>query len=165
MNIPLNIDWQQILLHLFNFIILAVGLYLLLYKPIKDFMDKRTAYYQGLSDQAKQELDEAAMKKRDWDAKLAEVDGEIRAREKEANKKLSEEADEMRAQTQIQCDKLVAQARENAEREKEKILSEAKKEAGEFAIQAVEKLLNMTAEKPADDLFHAVEKEGGNDGA
>ena len=31
MNIPLNIDWQQILLHLLNFVILAGGLYLLLY--------------------------------------------------------------------------------------------------------------------------------------
>ena len=29
MNIPLNIDWQQILLHLLNFVILAGGLYLL----------------------------------------------------------------------------------------------------------------------------------------
>ena len=30
MNIPLNIDWQQILLHFFNFSILVGGLYLLL---------------------------------------------------------------------------------------------------------------------------------------
>ena len=30
MNIPLNIDWQQILLHLMNFVILAGGLYFLL---------------------------------------------------------------------------------------------------------------------------------------
>ena len=29
-NIPLNIDWQQILLHFFNFSILVGGLYLLL---------------------------------------------------------------------------------------------------------------------------------------
>lgn len=39
MNIPLNIDWQQILLHLFNFSILVGGLYLLLFKPVKNFMD------------------------------------------------------------------------------------------------------------------------------
>ncbi len=32
MNIPLNIDWQQILLHLLNFVILAGGLYFLLYQ-------------------------------------------------------------------------------------------------------------------------------------
>lgn len=41
MGVPLNIDWQQILLHLFNFLILAGGLYLLLYKPVKAFMEKR----------------------------------------------------------------------------------------------------------------------------
>ena len=30
MGVPLNIDWQQILLHLLNFVILAGGLYLLI---------------------------------------------------------------------------------------------------------------------------------------
>ena len=38
MNIPLNIDWQQILLHFFNFSILVGGLYLLLFKPVKSFI-------------------------------------------------------------------------------------------------------------------------------
>ena len=56
MNIPLNIDWQQILLHLLNFAILAGGLYFLLYKPVKDFMDKRTAYYKEMDDQANARL-------------------------------------------------------------------------------------------------------------
>ena len=48
MNIPLNIDWQQILLHLFNFSILVGGLYLLLFKPVKNFMDKRAKHYQDM---------------------------------------------------------------------------------------------------------------------
>ena len=38
---PLNIDWQQILLHWMNLAILAGGLYFLLYKPVVDFMHKR----------------------------------------------------------------------------------------------------------------------------
>ena len=41
MNVPLNIDWQQILLHLLNFVILFAILYFLLYDPVKKFMDKR----------------------------------------------------------------------------------------------------------------------------
>ena len=45
MNIPLNIDWQQILLHFFNFSILVGGLYLLLFKPVKSFMEKREKHY------------------------------------------------------------------------------------------------------------------------
>ena len=59
MNIPLNIDWQQILLHLLNFVILAGGLYLLLYKPVKAFMDKRTAYYRDQDAQAAKALADA----------------------------------------------------------------------------------------------------------
>ena len=39
MNVPLNIDWQQILLHALNLVILIAGLYLLLFKPVKRFMD------------------------------------------------------------------------------------------------------------------------------
>lgn len=38
---PLNIDWQQILLHLLNFTILAFGLYFLLYRPVRAYMKKR----------------------------------------------------------------------------------------------------------------------------
>ena len=44
MNIPLNIDWQQILLHLLNFVILAGGLYLLLYQPVKAFMENASPF-------------------------------------------------------------------------------------------------------------------------
>ena len=35
---PLNINFQQILLHMFNFVILAFGLYMLLYKPVTTAM-------------------------------------------------------------------------------------------------------------------------------
>ena len=41
-NLPLNIDLQQIFLHLLNFTILLAGLYFLLYEPVKKFMNKRT---------------------------------------------------------------------------------------------------------------------------
>ena len=52
MNVPLNIDWQQILLHALNLVILIAGLYLLLFKPVKRFMDERTQKYQSMADDA-----------------------------------------------------------------------------------------------------------------
>ena len=60
MSIPLNIDWQQILLHLFNFAILAGGLYLLLYRPVKQFMEQREAAYQKSHDAAQAAEERAA---------------------------------------------------------------------------------------------------------
>ena len=56
---PLNIDWQQILLHWMNLAILIGGLYFLLYKPVKDFMEKREAHYRELDRQAAGKLEEA----------------------------------------------------------------------------------------------------------
>lgn len=165
MSIPLNIDWQQILLHLFNFIILSVGLYLLLYKPIKEFMNKRIAYYQEMSDYAQRELEQATMKEQNWNTKLSEIDLEIKKKEDEAQRKSSQEARDLMAQTQVQCDKLLVQARENAEREREKILNEAKKEAGELAIQAVEKLLGLTSENPMDNFLEIVGEGSEKNGA
>ena len=65
MNIPLNIDWQQILLHLLNFVILAGGLYLLLYKPVKTFMEKRQQYYQEQDAKAAKLLSDAQKELKD----------------------------------------------------------------------------------------------------
>ena len=55
---PLNIDWQQILLHAFNFIILAAGLTFLLFKPVKKFMAAREESYKKAAEEHRQKLDE-----------------------------------------------------------------------------------------------------------
>ena len=77
MNIPLNIDWQQILLHLFNFAILAGGLYILLYKPVKDFMAKRESYYQNIDNETKSRLQQAEELKNSYCGQLSVVAQEI----------------------------------------------------------------------------------------
>ena len=77
MNIPLNIDWQQILLHFFNFSILTGGLYLLLFKPVKDFMNKREQIYQQMDAQAKQTQAQAQQLKAQAEERLTQLDQEL----------------------------------------------------------------------------------------
>ncbi len=62
---PLNIDWQQILLHMFNFVILFAVLYFLLYQPIKSFMEKRIKYYETREREIEEKLLEANMQNKD----------------------------------------------------------------------------------------------------
>ena len=71
MGVPLNIDWQQILLHAFNLVILAGGLYFLLYKPVTAFMEKRQAYYAGLEADAQEKLRAAEQKEQEADERLS----------------------------------------------------------------------------------------------
>ena len=56
---PLNIDWQQILLHWMNLAILTGGLYFLLFEPVKQFMRKRADHYQELDKLAEDKLAQA----------------------------------------------------------------------------------------------------------
>ena len=146
MSIPLNIDWQQILLHLLNFVILAFGLYLLLYKPVKDFMDKRTEYYSRLDKQAQEKLASAAALEKSRQEHLSEIEAEI-SRKKEDMKKEAEaysSAEIQKAKTQ--AEKIISDARSTANAEKERIVSSAGKEIAELAASAAEKLIRESAQ-------------------
>jgi|GEM_PF-723354 len=77
MNIPLNIDWQQILLHLFNFSILVGGLYLLLFKPVKNFMDKRAKHYQDMENAAAERERTTAEMEASMQQRQAALDAEL----------------------------------------------------------------------------------------
>ena len=77
MNMPLNIDWQQILLHALNLVILIAGLYLLLFKPVKRFMDERTQKYQSMADDAAEKTRQAQALYADYQNRLKGADAEI----------------------------------------------------------------------------------------
>ena len=133
-NIPLNIDWQQILLHFFNFSILVGGLYLLLFKPVKNFMNKRVKHYADMESAAQEREKhtadlEAAMKQRE-----AAFDVELEG-------------------------KRAAAARENAENDRKKIVAEANREAVSIAEDAMEKLLAAQTARAYDSFVNAAEGE------
>ena len=81
---PLNIDFQQILLHLFNFTLLFFGLYFLLYKPVKQFMQKREEHYKNMQDGADDMIRKAESAKAEYEGKLRDVEAEISAKKKAA---------------------------------------------------------------------------------
>lgn len=165
MGIPLNIDWQQILLHLFNFSILAGGLYFLLFKPIKDFMDKRTAYYKELDDKANAKLKDADAVKEEYDAKLANADEEISQKKKDSLAKTQAEADSRIAEAREQADKILTDAKADIEREHQKMLEQSKKEVADLAIEATRKLLEQSAKDPYGTFLQNVDGGGSDDRA
>lgn len=94
MGIPLNIDWQQILLHLFNFAILTGGLYFILYKPVKAFMNKRIEYYKSMDDEANKKLEHADQLESSYRKRMDQADLEISQKREEAAQKAEAEAQE-----------------------------------------------------------------------
>ena len=141
MNIPLNIDWQQILLHLLNFAILAGGLYLLLFKPVKAFMEKRESYYQNMDSEAKQKLQDAEALKDSYTRQLDSAAQEIAQKKADAQKAIEASRSEQLKAAKDEADRILQAARANTEREHDKMLRDAQKEMADLAVTAAEKLL------------------------
>ena len=100
---PLNIDWQQILLHWLNLAILTGGLYFLLYKPVKEFMTKREAHYRSLDEAASASLAAAERIKAECQNKLEEADEEIRRERAKAQQSIQQSTEDQLAQAREQA--------------------------------------------------------------
>ena len=159
MNMPLTIDWQQILLHLFNFSILAGGLYLLLYRPVKNFMKKREAYYQSMDQQARQDRERASQLQKEYQARLDAVGDEIAQRRAAAQKELEQFRAQQIDAAQREAGEIVPRAQASARREHEKMLSAASQELADLAVTATEKIV-LTAQGDPYELFLNLAEKG-----
>ena len=104
---PLNINFQQILLHMFNFVILAFGLYMLLYKPVVAFMKKREDHFADLEKQAQEAKSQAEATLAEYNAKLAGADEEIRQKNAAAAQEADRQRQERMQRAQADADKLL----------------------------------------------------------
>ena len=159
-NIPLNIDIQQIFLHLLNFTILLAGLYFLLYDPVKKFMEKRSSYYEDLDRQAEDKLEEAKRVRASYEEKMAGADDEIRRRSEEAQKTASAQAQAQLQEAKEEADHILAKARAEAQAEQEQALSEARSQISDMVAAATERLV-LGSTSAAYDQFLA--SAGGDD--
>ena len=154
---PLNIDFQQILLHWMNLAILTGGLYVLLYKPVKQFIDKREAHYQELERQAADKLAQAEQLKAERQAQLDQADEEIRQARAKAQQSAQQAAQEQLDQAQAQAQHIVAKAQAEAEQSRERIHRESQRELRELAAQAAKRLAARPGTDPFDQFLDLAE--------
>ena len=158
-GVPLNLDWQQILLHLMNFVILFAILYFLLYKPVRNFMDKRKAAYQEMDDQANQNKQEAEELKVQYEQQLAKADAEIAEKKQAAITAAETRAKGIEQKAQEEAADIISKAKRQAESERDRIVGEAGDTITEMAKEAAEKALFGTTSDAFDSFLNMVEDE------
>ena len=163
MSIPLNIDWQQILLHLFNFAILAGGLYLLLYRPVKQFMEQRQSYYQNIHQEAQQVKEQADQMKAEYQEKMSQVEKTIAQRQADAEQELEQLRSQQVADAKQEAEEILAKAQENAQREKTEMISKASKELVDIAVTAAEKIALGAGGDPYEQFLTLAERRPSHD--
>ncbi len=150
---PLNIDWQQILLHLLNFVVLFAVLYFLLYEPVKKFMDKRLEYYKDMEDKANSNLQQAEELKNSYDEKLQTANNEIEEMKQAADKDISEKRAQSISNASKEAKKIISDAHNKAEADRKKLLEDAQIEIADMAVKAAEKIVSNASTSNAYDEF------------
>ncbi len=141
---PLNIDFLQILLHAFNFIILAGGLTFLLFKPISRFLEERRAYFENAEREISEGKAENERLKEEYEEKLKSASEEILEMRTAAEREIAEMSKTTIDHAKDNAKAIILAAEKEAEDRKEHILDSAQTEIGELVVTATQKLLSDT---------------------
>ena len=130
-----------------------VGLYLILYKPVKDFMDNRTAKYNKDKEEAENLLNSAAEKEKIYQEKLEAADKEIADKKRKADAEIDELRSTGVAQAKKEAESIVENARKEAFTLKENIIKSAEKDITEMVENATRKVVLSGNTSEAYDMF------------
>ena len=163
MNIPLNIDWQQILLHLFNFVILAGGLYFLLYNPVRKFIRQREEHYEQVNKEAEDSRRQAQAIEAEHRVKMEEIDKEIAQKKAEAQIEIDRMREQQLDEARKQAALIIEQAKQSAEQERQDIMDRVSDELKDLVITAAEKIMLKDQKDPYQQFLDLAEREAPDD--
>ena len=158
-GIPLNIDWQQILLHLMNFVILAGGLYFLLYKPIQKFLAAREKSYSDREAELERRETEAETLKTTYEEKLRDAEAELAARREQIERDAEKEAAQTVQTAQAQAKAIMERAGKVSENRRAQSAEDDNRRIGALAFEAVKRLVLTDGEQALDRFLDAAEQE------
>lgn len=161
---PLNIDFQQICLHMLNFVILFAILYFLLYKPVRNFMQKRRGMYEMQEKETAEKLAEAENLKKTYHEKIAHADEEARQIHADAEREAASIRKTAQQKAQADADDLLKQAQEQAEREHEQMMQKSSRELADAISGAARRMAFADTSEAYDAFLDAAEGKESDEG-
>ena len=162
MKIPLNIDWQQILLHALNLALLVGGLYLLLFRPVKKFMDDRAARCRKLEEDAQAMREDARRLLEENRERARHADEDAQHHREETMAKAEQDARALLDSARAQAAKILSDARAHAAQEEQRIVKDAQSEIAQLSVEAAHKLVDKPLNDVYDQFLDAVEGSEGH---
>lgn len=146
----LGIDWKLFLAQAINFLVLLFILRRYAYKPMLEFLEKRSdRIEQGLRDAEAAQAKLAQMEAKEKETLVA-ARNEARAIVSAAEEAAKKRDTERLAETEAKTKRFLEDARVKIEEEKQKVLAEAKQEIAEVVALSVEKILKEKVDASKD---------------
>lgn len=161
----MNLNPSDIALHLVNIVVLYALLRLLIYKPVRKFMDARAAKVRAQLDEAENISAKAREDQAEYAKRLAAVDEEAHDKLIASNRAAGEAAEAIAAEARAEAQKILAKAQAEADQQRRDIQRQVRPQITGMAVEIAEKLLGreVSAEDNRaiiDSFFESLEKVG-----
>lgn len=132
--------WNM-LIYLANFVILFVALYLLLFKPVKKFMNKRREGLEKVSEENKKLSAEVESMKAEYDKLIEDAKQGLAKANEEAKAVAEKRSQEIIEEANRQARGIMAKAKAEIESEKVRAENEIKDQVAELAVDVAKKII------------------------
>ncbi len=150
-----GLDWQ-VLMTIFNTLIMYAVLKHFLYKPVKAMFAQRKEEVEKIYSDANEAKDSAMEMKSDYEHKMASAKKEAHTIVQTATKKANENSQQIVATAQTKANTILKKAQTEIDREKAQVKNELKNEISSIAILAAERVINK--ELKQEDHEELIEK-------
>jgi len=145
----------QIIANIINVAVLAAILAFLLYKPVRNILNKRTNKIQGQLIQAEEELEKATELRRSYEQKMDEIEREREEILTEARKVAADSSRRMLAEAKKEADVIKERAAANVEMEWERAENDMRTAIIDVSAVMAEKFVSLAINKETHDrLFN-----------
>jgi F-type H+-transporting ATPase subunit b len=141
----MNIDWFTFVAQIVNFLLLVALLRWLLYDPIVSAMREREQRIAGRLEEANQARSRADAKVSEYEEKLHQLEQQREQRQQEARDEAQRERQRLLREAHDEVDQRRQRWREAYEREQEDFLSDLRRHAGEMGLEAARRTLSELA--------------------
>lgn len=156
----LDIDLTTILAEILNFLVVAIALYFLLFKPTVKRIEKRANEKEKILANAQQKEEEAEEKLAMVEQRLADIDNEIEARLEEAYQKAQSESQALLDETQKEAERIIRDAEKEAEKRQRLEMEELHQELVDTILKiSAEVLSKTTPDKTHEILIEELNQE------
>lgn len=154
--LPLGIDPVKIALHMFNFLLLMGGLTILLYKPVKKFIENRQNAIQKQLDENAAGKKEAQEMLEEYTQKLENAEKELEELHASTVKIATEEKEAILAEATSKSQELYNKTQADIESEKASAIIQLREEVADVALKLAANILGREVSKEENlDLIDA----------
>ena len=148
-----SLNEMKFILVALNLIILYIVLRKLLFKPVTEFMEKRTnSIKNSLEDAAKQKA-EAAEMKRSYEEQLKGAKAEGERIVSEAVLKAGREHDKLVVEARKEAESILARAREEIEHERVQMIKDVRGQVAGLALAAASKVIEANMDNESNRVL------------